>query len=311
MPDNTEKVTVEVDGRRLPLTNLSKILYPEAGFTKGEVIDYYSRIAPVLLPHLADRPLTVKRYPNGVDASFFFEKNAPRGTPSWVRTVTLPVPGSTKNRETIDFVMVEELATLVWLANLAALELHVPQWQIPRRARKPRTDLVVFDLDPGPPATIVECCEVALALRAVLEEDGRTALAKTSGSKGMQVSVPVQVDDPELPSEYAHAIARRLEAELPDLVVSRMTKSLRPHKVFVDWSQNNPAKTTVAPYSLRARPEPTVSTPLDWAEVESREHLSFTAEDVLARVEERGDLFAAALDDGNRTRLTKSSVPDR
>jgi bifunctional non-homologous end joining protein LigD len=311
MPDSNEKVTVEVDGHRLPLSNLTKVLYPDAGFTKGEVIDYYTRIAPVLLPHLADRPLTVKRYPNGVDSAFFFEKNAPRGTPSWVRTVTLPVPGSTKNRETIDFVVVEKLPTLVWLSNLAALELHVPQWRIPPRARKPRTDLVVFDLDPGPPATIVECCEVALALREVLEADGRTAVAKTSGSKGMQVSVPVDVDDPELPSAYAHAIARQLEADRPDLIVSRMTKSLRPNKVFVDWSQNNPAKTTVAPYSLRARPTPTVSTPLTWAEVESGQQLSFTADEVLARVEEHGDLFAAVLDDRNRTRLTRSSVPDR
>ena len=164
------------------------MLYPQTGFTKGEVIDYYTRIAPVLLPHLADRPLTVKRYPNGVDEKFFFEKNAARGTPSWVRTVTLPVPGSTKNRDTIDYVVVEELATLVWLANLAALELHVPQWHVPTRARKPRTDLLVFDLDPGPPAAIEQCCEVALLLRDLLADDGITLFAKTSGSKGMQVS---------------------------------------------------------------------------------------------------------------------------
>jgi bifunctional non-homologous end joining protein LigD len=305
-----ERVVVDVDGRHIPLSNLPKVLYPDAGFTKGEVIDYYSRIAAVLLPHLADRPLTVKRYPNGVDEHFFFEKNAPRGTPEWVRTVTLPVPGSTKNRETIDFVVVEELPTLVWLANLAALELHIPQWRVPRRARKPRTDLVVFDLDPGPPATIVECCEVALALRELLARDGRTAVAKTSGSKGMQVSVPVEVGDPSLPSEYAHALARRLEADLPELVVSRMTKSLRPGKIFVDWSQNNPAKTTVAPYSLRARPTPTVSTPLRWEEVESREQLSFTAEQVIERVERHGDLFAAVLDDSNRSRLTSAAITD-
>jgi bifunctional non-homologous end joining protein LigD len=302
----SERVTVDVDGRHLSLSNLSKVLYPATGFTKGEVIDYYSRIAPVLLPHLADRPLTVKRYPNGVDQHFFFEKNAPRGTPDWVRTVTLPVPGSTKNRETIDFMVVEELPTLVWLANLAALELHVPQWQVPRRARKPRTDILVFDLDPGPPATIAECCEVAVALHAVLEEDGFTPVAKTSGSKGMQVSAPVSVDDPELTSKYAHAVAKRLEAAHPDLVVSRMTKALRPHKIFVDWSQNNPAKTTVAPYSLRARPNPTVSTPLTWAEVETGGHLSFTADEVLDRVEEFGDLFATVLDDGGRGRITAS-----
>jgi bifunctional non-homologous end joining protein LigD len=306
----SEKVTVEVEGRHLTLSNLTKVLYPESGFTKGEVIDYYSRIAPVLLPHLADRPLTVKRYPNGVDGAFFFEKNAPRGTPDWVRTVTLPVPGSTKNRETIDYVIVEELPTLVWLANLAALELHVPQWRVPKQARKPRTDIIVFDLDPGPPATIVECCEVAMLLRDVLVEDGLSPHAKTSGSKGMQVSAAVDVDDQELTSKYAHAVARRLESDRPDLIVSRMAKALRPEKVLVDWSQNNPAKTTVAPYSLRARPRPTVSTPLTWDEVEEGKHLSFTAPEVLDRVDERGDLFAGVLDDGQRARITASMAPD-
>ena len=278
MAKQSEKVTVDVDGRHLTLSNLTKVLYPEAGFTKGEIIDYYTRIAPVLLPHLADRPLTVKRYPNGVDQHFFFEKNAPQGKPDWVRTVTLPVPGSTKNRETIDFVVVEELPTLVWLANLAALELHVPQWRVPKRARKPRTDLVVFDLDPGPPATIAECCEVAVQLREVLVADGLTPFAKTSGSKGMQVSAPVEVADQALTSKYAHAVAKRLEQANPELIVSRMTKSLRPGKIFVDWSQNNPAKTTVAPYSLRAKGTPTVSTPLTWDEVETGGQLSFTAQ---------------------------------
>jgi bifunctional non-homologous end joining protein LigD len=305
MADKT-KVTVDVDGHHLTLSNLAKVLYPDVGFSKGEIIDYYSRIAPVLLPHLADRPLTVKRYPNGVDQHFFFEKNAPRGTPSWVRTVTLPVPGSTKNRETIDYVVVEDLPTLVWLANLAALELHVPQWRVPRRARKPRTDLIVFDLDPGPPATIAECCAVAVQLRDVLEEDGLVPFAKTSGSKGMQVSAPISVDDADLPSKYAHAVAKRLEQAMPELVVSRMSKSLRPNKIFVDWSQNNPAKTTVAPYSLRARPAPTVSTPLTWDEVDGGGLLSFTATDVLERVDDHGDLFAGALDDANRARITAS-----
>src|SRR6478752_4089465 len=301
-----EKVTVEVDGRSLQLTNLSKVLYPMTGFTKGAVIDYYSRIAPVLLPHLVDRALTVKRYPNGVDEKFFFEKNAARGTPDWVRTVTLPVPGSTKNRDTIDYVVVEELATLVWLANLAALELHVPQWHIPKRARKPRTDLLVFDLDPGAPATIAECCEVAVLLRDLLAEDGVELFAKTSGSKGMQVSAPIEVDDPELPSRYAHAVAKRLESDRPDLIVSRMTKSLRAGKIFVDWSQNNPAKTTVAPYSLRARDEPTVSTPLTWDEVEAGGPLRFTSDEVLERVEQYGDLFAGTLDTADRRRITPS-----
>jgi bifunctional non-homologous end joining protein LigD len=239
-----------------------------------------------------------------VDAPFFFEKNVSRGTPTWVRTVRLPAPGSTKNRETIDYVVVEELATLVRLANLAAIELHVPQWRVARRARKPRTDLVVFDLDPGPPATIRECCDVALLLRDILRDDGLVPFAKTSGSKGMQVSAPVEVDDPGLPSEYAHGIARRLEDDHADLVVSRMTKSLRPGKILVDWSQNNPAKTTVAPYSLRAKSHPTVSTPLTWDEVEQRRPWSFTAAEVLRRVEEKGDLYAGALDDANRARVT-------
>jgi bifunctional non-homologous end joining protein LigD len=299
-----EKVVVEVDGQTLQLTNLSKVLYPQAGFTKGAVIDYYSRIAPVLLPHLVDRALTIKRYPNGVDEKFFFEKNAARGTPDWIRTVRLPAPGSTKDRDTIDYVVVEELATLVWLANLAALELHVPQWRVPRRARKPRTDLLVFDLDPGAPATIVECCEVALLVRDLVAEDGLELFAKTSGSKGMQVSAPVEVDDPEVTSQYAHSVARRLEAAHPDLIVSRMTKSLRGGKVLVDWSQNNPAKTTVAPYSLRARDEPTVSTPLTWDEVEAGGTLRFTSDDVLARVDKYGDLFGGTLDDDRRVRLT-------
>ena len=300
-----ENVTVDVDGRHLQLTNLDKVLYPQTGFTKGEVIDYYTRAAPVLLPHLADRPLTVKRYPNGVDAAFFFEKNAARGTPDWVRTVRLPVPGSTMNRETIDYIVVEELATLVRLANLAALELHVPQWRIAPRG-KPRTDLIVFDLDPGPPATSAECCEVAVLLRDLVAADGLTLFAKTSGSKGMQVSAPVQVDDPERTSQYALWVAQQLERARPDLVVSRMTKSLRPHKVLVDWSQNHAAKTTVAPYSLRARDEQTVSTPLSWAEVERGGVLRFTSAQVLERVDEFGDLFAGTLDDELRVRITEA-----
>lgn len=295
-------VTVEVDGRQLKLTNLDKTLYP-SGFTKGEVIDYYTRIAPVLLPYLADRPLTVKRYPNGVEAQHFFEKNASRGTPDWVRTVRLPAPGSTKNRETIDYVVVDSLATLVRLANLAALELHVPQWRV-SRGEEPRTDLIVFDLDPGPPATIAECCEVALLLRELAAQDGLTLVPKTSGSKGMQVSAPIRARDPELPSRYARALAQRLEKQRPELVVSRMTKALRPGKVLVDWSQNNPAKTTVAPYSLRARDEPTVSTPLTWDEVAAGGDLSFTADEVLERVAAHGDLFATTVDDAVRADVT-------
>jgi bifunctional non-homologous end joining protein LigD len=280
-------VLVDVDGRTLKLTNLEKVLYP-SGFTKGQVIDYYSRVAPVMLPHLADRALTRKRYPNGTDGPMFFEKNKPQGTPSWVRTVTLPSPGSSKNRDTIDYVVCDDLPTLVWTANLAALELHTHQWKVGRKT----PDLLVFDLDPGPPATIVECCQVALELRDRLDIE---LFPKTSGNKGMQLVAKAPARDT---SEYARKVAESMEKALPDLVVSQMTKSLRPGKVFMDWSQNNPAKTTVTVYSLRARDEPTVSTPLTWDEVAScakASDLVFRSEDVLFRVEELGDLFGPLL----------------
>jgi bifunctional non-homologous end joining protein LigD len=295
-----ERVTVRVDGRQLTLSNLDKVLYPQTGFTKGELIDYYTRIAPVLLPHVADRPMTVKRYPDGVEAPLFYQKNAPRGTPDWVRTVRLPAPGSTKNREMIDYIVVDGLATLVWLANSAAVELHVPQWRVTAADPAPRTDLIVFDLDPGPPATIEQCSTVALMLREVLQQDGLEPVVKTSGSKGMQLSAAIATDDPEAPSRYAKALAQELERQHPELVVSRMAKALRPGKVFVDWSQNNPAKTTVAAYSLRARPTPTASTPLDWDEVRPGAAPSYTAVEVLERVGTRGDLYAAALSPGVR-----------
>ncbi|MEV4567075.1 non-homologous end-joining DNA ligase [Nonomuraea sp. NPDC049419] len=289
------KVPVKVDGRELTLSNLDKVLYPDNGFTKAEIIDYYSRIAPVLLPHLQGRPLTVKRFPNGVTGQSFFEKNAPDHTPDWVRRVNLPAPGSTKNRETIDFAVVEDLPTLVYYANLAALELHVPQWRVDDDGQALPPDTLVFDLDPGAPATIVECTRVALMLREALKAEGLTALPKTSGSKGMQLYA--DWDCREEPSAYAKRLAQLLEKEHPDQVVSVMTKKARPGKVFIDWSQNNPAKTTVAPYSLRAKDRPTVSTPLTWKEVEGCEHpddLVFTAPDVLARVEKHGDLFRRA-----------------
>jgi bifunctional non-homologous end joining protein LigD len=295
-----DKTSVQVGERRLVISNLGKILYPQTGFTKGEVLDYYSRVAPVLLPHLAGRPLTRKRYPNGVDGPSFFEKNAPRGTPEWVRTVTLPVPGSTKDRETIDFVIVDDLATLVWTANLAALELHVPQWKVGPRGAVLDADLLVLDLDPGPPATVVECCEVALLLKDLLEADGLTGYPKTSGSKGMQVYAPLRPTPADDTRAYARSLAQRLEKERPKLVVSDMTKALRHGKILVDWSQNNAAKTTVAPYSLRARPEPTVSTPITWDEVAgctSPQSLVFLAPDVLDRIERDGDLLADLVTD--------------
>jgi bifunctional non-homologous end joining protein LigD len=298
------KLSVEVDGRTLSLTNLDKVLYPEVGFTKGEVLDYYTRIAPVLLPHLRARALTFKRYPDGVDGSFFFAKNAPQGTPAWVRTVRLPSPGSTKNRDTVNYPVADELATLVWAANLAALELHVPMWQVDQRGRAQHPDAMVFDLDPGPPATIVECCEVARHVRALLADDGLVAYPKTSGSKGLQLYAPLDASRPwEDVHAYAKKVAQRLEKEHPDLVVWNMKKELRTGKVLVDWSQNNGAKTTVAVYSLRARPLPTVSTPVTWDEVEScesPEDLRFTSDETLARVDEHGDLFAPLLDGGGR-----------
>ena len=303
----TGPLTVEVGGRALKLSNLDKVLYPAVGVTKGEVLDYYTRVAPVLLPHLAGRPLTVKRYPNGVGGPSFFEKNAARGTPAWVRTVTLPVPGSTKNRDTISYVLVEELATLVWLANLAALELHTPQWTVGPRGGVHGVDQVVFDLDPGPPATICECSRVALGLRDLMAADGLTAYPKTSGSKGMQLCVPVPPTPAERASAYARDLAQRLAAAHPDRVVSRMTKALRPGKVLVDWSQNNAAKTTVSVYSMRARELPTVSAPLSWDEVETISRtgrpLAFRFDEVLDRVAADGDLFAPLLETGSRTAL--------
>jgi bifunctional non-homologous end joining protein LigD len=285
------KVPVEVEGRKLLLSNLDKVLYPKAGFTKAQVIDYYQRIAPVLLPHIADRPVTIKRYPDGVDGKFFFQKNAPTGRPDWVPTARLPSPGSTKARDTIEYVLGGDLATLIWAANLAALELHVPMWRYPDVGEP---DLLVFDLDPGPPATIVECSAVAMLLRPLLADLKLKPMAKTSGSKGMQLYAPISKMSSDEASAMARELAERLEQDEPELVVSRMTKAVRPGKVLIDWSQNNAAKTTVAPYSLRAREQPTVSTPVSWDEVESCKRpadLTFTADDVLARVARSGDLF--------------------
>lgn len=272
------KTVVEVEGRQLALTNLDKPLYP-GGFTKGQLVDYYTRVAPVLLPHVRDRALTRLRCPDGVEGETFFEKNAPRGTPEWVRTHTV---------NGVDYVVADDLPTLVWLANLASVELHTHQWRIGGDG----PDQLVVDLDPGPPATVVECARVALLVREHLVSIGLDPVAKTSGSKGLQVYARAPVADT---SAFAKVLAEGLEQAHPDLVVSRMTKAVRPGKVFVDWSQNNAAKTTVAPYSLRARPRPTVSTPLTWDEVEAcraPEDLAFTTDTVLGRVAERGDLFS-------------------
>jgi len=291
---------VRVDGRQLHVSNLEKVLFPEVSFTKAQVIDYYVRIAPVLLPHLSGRPVTFTRWPDGVEGQAFFEKNSARHAPDWVRKVTVPSPGSSRGRETLDMVILETVADLAWAANLAALELHVPQWQVGSRLQPALPDLLVLDLDPGPDAGILECCEIADRLRQRLVDDGLDPVVKTSGSKGMQVYAPIRVRDREHPSRYARALAQELAAETPDRVVWRMEKVLRPGKVLIDWSQNNPAKTTVAPYSLRARPDAPVSTPIGWDEVEAvldgadPGSLRFRTEDVLARVEDYGDLFDIA-----------------
>jgi bifunctional non-homologous end joining protein LigD len=287
---SASKVTVEVGGQTLALSNLDKVLYPETGFTKGEVIDYYVAVADAMLPHLADRPLTRKRWPNGTGAGSFFEKNSPRGTPGFVRTAFLPEHGD----DGVEYVVADSLATVVWLANLAALELHVPQWKVGEGDAPLQPDLVVFDLDPGPPADIIDCCNVALALRQLLEADGLQAFAKTSGNKGAQLYVPIEPAPSTSTSAYAKGLAEQLEQALPDLVLSSMAKRARKGKVFIDWSQNNAAKTTVAAYSLRGVARPTVSTPLTWDEVADASEaadLTFTAADVVERVGEYGDLF--------------------
>ena len=288
-----KRIEVDVAGRKLSLSNLDKVLYPKAGFTKGHVIDYYTRIAPALLPHLGDRALTLKRYPNGVEAPFFYEKNCPAHRPDWVRTATIPI--RTDGR-TIDFCVVDDLPTMVWLANLADLELHTSL----SRVTDPKAPVILaFDLDPGEPATIVECCRVALELRELFDQLGLQGFPKTSGSKGMQVYVPLNTPTTyDRTKPFARAVAQLLERRDRKLVVSEMTKALRTGKVFVDWSQNDEHKTTVAVYSLRAKDRPTVSTPLLWEEVEETasegdpDRLVFTSDDVLARVAEHGDLFA-------------------
>jgi bifunctional non-homologous end joining protein LigD len=285
------RVEVEVEGRRLSLSNLDKVLYPEVGFTKGQVIDYYTRIAPAVLPHLRDHPLTLKRYPNGVDGQYFYEKNAPSHRPDWVEVA--PIELRTK---TIDFVLCNDLPTLVWLANLADLELHP---SLSKADNIDRPAVMAFDLDPGPGAGLPECCEVAFLLRDALARLKLDSFAKTSGSKGIQVYVPLNVEGVDYDhgsKALSHALARHLEAEHPKLIVSQQKKDLRKGKVLIDWSQNDENKTTVGVYSLRARERPTVSTPVTWEELEDPGALVFEAADVLERVEEHGDLFAPVVE---------------
>jgi bifunctional non-homologous end joining protein LigD len=283
-----QRVEVGVEGRRLSLSNLTKVLYPAVGFTKGEVIDYYTRVSGAVLPHLRDRPLTLKRYPNGVEGQYFYEKNCPSHAPDWVRRQE--VSG-------ISYCVCDDLATLVWLANLADLELH-PSLSLAEDIDRPT--VMAFDLDPGAPAGVAECCEVAVLLRDALAQLGLDSYAKTSGSKGLQVYVPLnsEVDYDHGTKRLSQALARLLEAQHPELIVSSQRKDLRTGKVLIDWSQNDEHKTTVAVYSLRARERPTVSTPLLWEEVErgDAEALVFEAADVLERVAEHGDLFAPVVE---------------
>jgi bifunctional non-homologous end joining protein LigD len=289
--------TIEVQGKQLKLSNLEKVLYPATGFTKQQVIDYYVRIAPAMVPHLAERPLTRKRYPNGVDEEFFYEKNAPQHRPDWVKTVPI---WSGRNRRTIHYILADDLATLVWLANLAAIELH-PSLALAEDITCPT--MMVFDLDPGPPANIVQCCQVGLWLREIFEHFGLQSFPKTSGSKGLQIYVPLNTSTTyESTKTFSHALAQLLEHEHRDMVVSDMKKQVRTGKVFVDWSQNDEHKTTVAVYSLRAREHPTASTPVTWQEVEralkkkDANLLVFEAKHVVTRFEKMGDLFAPVLE---------------
>jgi len=287
---------VEIEGKHLSLTNLDKVLYPATGFTKGQVIDYYARIAPVLLPHLKDHPLTLKRYPGGVDEEYFFEKNATKHRPDWVKTAPIWSEGNQRN---VNYILANDLPTLVWIANLAAIELH-PSLSLAKNIASPRS--MVFDLDPGAPANIVQCCQVGMWLRDIFDHFGLQSFPKTSGSKGLQIYVPLNSPTSyEVTKPFAHALARLLENEHRDLVVSDMKKQLRVGKIFVDWSQNDQHKTTIGVYSLRAREHPTVSTPVKWEEVEQAltkkdaTLLVFEASQVLDRVQKMGDLFEPVL----------------
>ena len=287
---------VEIEGKKLSLSNLEKVLYPAAGFTKAQVIDYFVRIAPALLPHLKGRPLTLKRYPNGVDGMHFYEKNCPSHRPPWVKTAPVWSEG---NNRFMDYCVVEEVATLVWLGNLADLELHT-SLSLAKDILRPT--MMVFDLDPGPPADIVQCCQVGLWLKEIFDHLKLESFPKTSGSKGLQVYVPLNTpatyDDTK---PFAHALARLLEDQHRGQVVSDMKKSLRTGKIFVDWSQNDDHKTTICVYSLRAKERPMVSTPVTWDEVKKclskkdAQLLAFDSDAALKRYEELGDIFEPVL----------------
>lgn len=296
-----ERLQVDVEGRTLTVSNLDKVLFPRTGTTKGEVLHYYAQVAPTLLPHLADRAVTRIRWPHGVEGGSFFEKNVPQGTPSWVRTVTVPTTGSrgaSRNGDTLVFPVVDDLATLTWLVNLAALELHVHQWRVGRNGRPRNADRLVIDLDPGEPAGLHECCQVALLVRDKLGERDLVGKPVLSGSKGLHLYADLPT---RLPGEESTALAKEvadeLSAEHPTLVTATMTKARRTGKVFLDWSQNASSKTTITPYSLRGRERPMVAAPVSWAEVEAGAEdvdglEQLRMEEVLERVADLGDLFA-------------------
>lgn len=291
---SARKTELDVEGRKLLVSNLDKVLYPKTGFTKGQVIDYYISISPVLLPYLKNRPITLKRYPEGVEGFFFYEKQCPPHRPAWVKTASVP---SERRAQPIDYCVMNDLPALVWAANLADLELHTFLHRAPAITRP---TALAFDLDPGPPADIRLCCKVALWVREALATLGLQSFPKTSGSKGMQIFAPLNTPVTYAKTKpFAHALAQRLENEHPEAIVSKMQKSLRPNKVLIDWSQNDDHKTTVSVYSLRARERPTVSTPVTWEEVEeglkNAKKLIFEPAALLARVEKMGDLFSPVL----------------
>jgi bifunctional non-homologous end joining protein LigD len=292
----------EVEGRRLALSNLDKVLYPATGFTKGEALHYYVTVAEALLPHLRGRPVSFLRCPDGVNSTAFFAKNVPPGAPDWVTVREITAVSSTPLHQ----VLIHDLATLVWAANLAALELHTPQWQVEHEAQ---ADRLVFDLDPGPGAGVLECRTVALWLRDRLAADDITVLPKTSGGKGLHLLASIEVTTSSAASAYAKKVALEAEATLPGLALSKMAKALRPGKVFVDHSQNAASKTTAAPYTLRAKQQPSVSTPLTWDELiaaETAEELVFLAGSLAARLERGGDLLAPLLDPAQIRPLPRS-----
>ncbi|MGB8196485.1 MAG: non-homologous end-joining DNA ligase [Acidimicrobiales bacterium] len=304
-----ERVLTEIDGRELSLSNLDKVLYPDTGFTKSQVLDYYAKIADVMLPHLRARPTTLRRYPNGVEGMSFFEKHASDRQPEWIKTIEVPSKGG--EHKPITYTAVSDRPTLLWAANLAAIEFHVPLWHVAKGKPVPAPpDYLVFDLDPGPGTTIAECCRVAQWVALRLDRD--TLFAKTSGSKGLQLYTRVQRTTWEKLSERAHEIAQSIERDHRSHVVSMMRKNLREGKVLIDWSQNSSSKTTVCVYSLRARPEPTASTPVTWDEVDrcaksgNPERLRFEATDVLKRIDKFGDLMAPLVT--SAPRVTKKAT---